>query len=291
MASLTPTLTLTTSSLTSSDLSFSVSTSPTVTDTTGLRRTTLTSVSKVTKLTVLDGNDNTAPLDNVTLLEGQYVEITDNHGLKIKYVFADSAASGVANDGTVIVAATDLGSQAASAVGAHLYGGRVVQIADNDTQRAVLQKLVVVINSSGGHNGSITAAAVASVADGPQSTTMTNAVVGESGVFSIDAANATWVHIDNTKDADATNSGSDHAILVDKNEFLSPAFVYIKNTANFSATAGRVFCYYDNHGAEDIMEIRGGHFAFVPLSPNNNLKAYTSTSGTIVEYMVIGDDA
>ena len=167
----------------------------------------------------------------------------------------------------------------------------MVQIADNDTQRAVLQKLVVVINSSGGHNGSITAAAVASVADGPQSTTMTNAVVGESGVFSIDAANATWVHIDNTKDADATNSGSDHAILVDKNEFLSPAFVYIKNTANFSATAGRVFCYYDNHGAEDIMEIRGGHFAFVPLSPNNNLKAYTSTSGTIVEYMVIGDDA
>ena len=72
---------------------------------------------------------------------------------------------------------------------------------------------------------------------------------------------------------------------------MSPAFVYIKNTANFSATAGRVFCYYDNHGAEDIMEIRGGHFAFVPLSPNNNLKAYTSTVGTIVEYMVIGDDA
>jgi len=291
MAILTSKLTISSTALTSDVLSFSVASTDTVLNSTGLERKTLTSVSKVAKLTVLDGNDATAPLDNVTLLEGQYVEITDNHGLKIKYVFADAGAGGVAADGTVIVAATDLGSQAASAVGAHLYGGRVVQIADNDTQRAVLQKLVVVINSSGGHNASITAAAVATVADGPQSTTMTNAVVGESGVFLIDAANATWVHIDNTADAAATNSGVDHATLVNKNEYASPAFVYIKNTADYHASDGRVFCYYDNHGAEDIMEIRGGNFAFLPLSPNNNLKAYTSTAGTIVEFMVTGTEA
>ena len=39
------------------------------------------------------------------------------------------------------------------------------------------------------------------------------------------------------------------------------------------------------------MEIRGGHFAFVPLNIQNNLLAYTSTSGTIIEYMIVGEDA
>ena len=285
MATFTPTLTITTTDLTSNDLSFSVSTSPTVTDTTGLQRTTLTSVSKVTKLTVLDGD---ADVPDVTTIEGQYVDITDNHGLKKRYVFTDAGASGAA-DGTIIVADTDLGSTSTPA--SNLIGGICVQIADGDEQRDILEQLRAVINASNGHNASITAAAVASEADGPQSCTMTNPASGESGVFLIDAANATWEHIDNTGDSDATNSGLDHVTLVDKSEFAAPAFVYIKNTATYHATKGRVFCYYDNHGAEDIMEIRGGHFAFVPLSPNNNLKAYTSTSGTIVEYMVIGDDA
>ena len=52
-----------------------------------------------------------------------------------------------------------------------------------------------------------------------------------------------------------------------------------------------VYLYYDNHAAENIMEIKGGGFAFVPLDPQNNLKAYTSTSGTILEHMVFGTNA
>tara|TARA_Y100000593_G_scaffold75583_1_gene139461 strand:- start:268 stop:630 length:363 start_codon:yes stop_codon:yes gene_type:complete len=120
---------------------------------------------------------------------------------------------------------------------------------------------------------------------------MTNPTTGESGVFLIDADNATWEHIDNTADSDATNSGTDHPTIVDKSEFSAPAFVYVKNTSAYHASNNRVFLYYDNHGAEDIMEIRGGAFAFIPLSPNNNLKAYTSTSGTVVESMVFGTQA
>jgi len=284
-------LTLTSTDLLSDNLALATVASITASSTNGLKRTSLGSVSKVTKLTVLDGNNANAPLDDVTLLEGKFIDITDNHGLKIRYVFADAGASGVAADGTVIVAATDLGSQAASAVGANIFGGRVVRIADNDTERAVLEKLRVVINSAGGHNGSITAAAVASVANGPQSTTMTNAVAGESGVFLIDAANSNWIHVDNTGSATATNSGVDHVTLVDKNEFSSPAFLYIKNTAAYHAANNIVHVYYDNHGAEDTMEIRGGAFAFVPLNPQNNLKAYTSTAATVVEYMVVGTNA
>jgi len=288
MSTLSSTLTLASSDLTSDTLALTTTTTFTASHTSGMARANLTSVSKVTKLSVLDGDADVA---DVTAFEGQYVEITDNHGLSIKYVFADAGAGGVAADGTVIVAATDLGSQAASAIGAQIFGGRVVQIADGDQQRDILEKLRAVINSSGGHNGSISAAAVASEADGPQSTTMTNATVGESGVFTIDAANATWTHVDNTGDAAATNSQQDHQLISNKNSFTDPALLYVKNTAVFSSSNNIVYLYYDNHGAEDVLEIRGGQFAYMPLVTTNNIFAYTSTSGTIVEFMVVGTEA
>ena len=288
MATFTPTLTLTTSGLTSNDLSFSVTTSPTVTDTTGLQRKTLTSVSKTNRITCLAGN--TAIADS-TVHEGQFIDITDNHGLKKRYVFVDGTESSVAT-GAIIAGGSDLGSDTALELGLlQTVGGIAVDVPNGTTQAATLNLFKAAIVHANGHNGSI-AVASATVASGVQEIVLTNPTAGESGAFLVDIDNSTiTVFLDNTKDAEATNSASDHPILVDKSEFLAPAFVYIKNTAAYHATAGRVFCYYDNHGAEDIMEIRGGHFAFVPLSPNNNLKAYTSTSGTIVEYMVIGDDA
>ena len=288
MATLTPTLSLSSSDLLSDALSFSTSTTFDASHTSGLARANLTSVSKATKLTVIDGDD---AISDVTALEGQYIEITDNHGLAIKYVFADAGAGGVAADGVVIVAATDLGTVVASAIGPQIYGGRVVRIADGDTQAGILVKLIVVINSADGHNSSITAATISATTDGPQSTTMTNAVVGESGVFTIDAANATWIHVDNTGDAAATNSQSDHAKIVDKVQFTDPAVLYVKNTAAYHASNGRVFLYYDNHGAEDVMELRGQQFAYIPMVTTNSLYAYTSTSGTVVEFMTVGTEA
>jgi len=278
-------LTLTSTDLLSDNLALSTVASITASNTAGLKRTSLGSVSKVTKLTVIDGDADVADASTV---EGQYIDITDNHGLKKRYVFTTADGSGAA-DGTIIVANTDIGST--STPPSNLIGGICVNITNGDQQRDILEQLRSVINATNGHNGSITAAAVASEADGPQSTTMTNAVAGESGVFLIDAANATWIHVDNTGDAAATNSGVDHVTLVDKNEFSSPAFVYIKNTAAYHATNNIVHVYYDNHGAEDIMEIRGGAFAYVPLNPQNNLKAYTSTAATVVEYMVVGTNA
>ena len=289
MATFTPTLTIATTSLTSNDLNFSVTTTPTVTDTTGLQRTTLTSVSKTNRITCIDGDLDVA---SALVHEGQHIDITDNHGLKKRYVFIDGSNSSVAT-GAIIASGTDIGSGTAAATGnLSAVGGIAIDVTDGMQQRDYIAELRTAINHADGHNGSITAAAVASEADGPQSTTLTNPTAGESAAFLVDNANSTLtVMLDSTADALATNSASDHPILVDKSEFASPAFVYIKNTAAYHASDGRVFCYYDNHAAEDIMEIRGGHFAFVPLSPNNNLKAYTSTSGTIVEYMIIGDDA
>ena len=288
MATLTSKITLTSADLTSNPLDLSTTTTFTASHTSGLAREEIKSVSKSCRLSVLDGDGANA---DVTILEGQYVEIEDNHGLSIKYVFADAGAGGVAADGTVIVAATDLGSQAASAIGPQIYGGRVVRIADSDTQRAILEKLRVVINSSGGHNGSISAAVVATAANGPQSTTFTNSVTGESAMFTVDAKNSTWVHVDNTYDAAATNSKADHPVIIDKNKYAAPTIYYIKNTAAYHASDNIVYLYYDNHGAEDVMEVRGGQFIYLAGSNNSDLRAYTSTSGTIVEFMAVGTEA
>tara|TARA_R110002074_G_scaffold287494_1_gene459235 strand:- start:135 stop:1001 length:867 start_codon:yes stop_codon:yes gene_type:complete len=288
MATLTSKITLTSADLTSNPLDLSTTTTFTASHTSGLAREEIKSVSKSCKLSILDGDGANA---DVTVLEGQYIEITDNHGLPIKYVFADAGAAGVAADGTVIVAATDLGSQAASAIGPQIYGGRVVRIADSDTQRAILEKLRVVINSSGGHNGSISAAVVASAANGPQSTTFTNSTTGESAMFTVDAKNSTWIHVDNTYDAEATNSKADHPIIIDKDKYTAPTIYYVKNTATYHASDNIVYLYYDNHGAEDVMEVRGGQFIYLAGSNNSDLRAYTSTSGTIVEFMAVGTEA
>jgi hypothetical protein len=39
------------------------------------------------------------------------------------------------------------------------------------------------------------------------------------------------------------------------------------------------------------MEIRGGQFAYMPITSDQDLYAYTTTTDTIVEYMIIGTEA
>jgi len=286
MATVTPTLTLSSTDLLSDALSFSTTTSITAANTDGLRRTTITSVSRTNRISCVDGDADVAA---ALAHQGQFIDVTDNHGLTRRYVFIDGSNSTVAT-GTIIATGTDIGSDTPANLGLlELVGGIALDVTDGMQQRDYIAELRTGINHANGHNGSITAAAVASEADGPQSTTLTNPTSGESSAFLVDDANSTLtVMLDSTADGAATNSSADHPILVNKNTFSSPAFVYIKNTAAFHSSNGRIFCYYDNHAAEEILELRGGEFAFVPLNVQNNLRAYTSTSGTVVESMVFG---
>ena len=288
MATVTPTLTLSSSDLLTDALSLTTTTSITAANTSGLRRDTITSVSRTNRISCVDGDlDVPAALAN----QGAFIDITDNHGLARRYVFIDGSNSSVGT-GSIIAAATDIGSDTPANLGLlGLVGGIAIDVTDGMQQRDYIEELKTAINHANGHNGSITAAAVASEADGPQSTTLTNPTAGESAAFLVDAANSTLSFLDNTKDALATNSAADHPILVPKSTFTSPAFVYLKNTATFNASTGRLFFYYDNHGAEEILELRGGEFAFVPLNVQNNLRVYTSTSGTVVESMVFGTNS
>jgi hypothetical protein len=280
MATLTSKLTLTSSDLTTNTLDLSTETTFTGSHTSGLARENITSTSKAVQLFINDGD---GAVGDVSTREGTYIDITDNHGLRKRYVFTTADGSGVAT-GTIISHDTDTGGTTSPA--AAIVGGTAVQIDDGDTENAILAKLVIGINHANGHNGSITAAAPATAANGPQSSTFTNPVSGESANFIIDNANATWADIHTS-----TNSMADHPVLIDKNKYTAPTIYYIKNTATYHATDGRVFLYYDNLSGEDVMELRGGQFVYMPGSNNSDLRAYTSTSGTVVEFMAIGTEA
>ena len=288
MATVKTTLSISSSDLLSDTLSFSTTASVTRdSHSSGLARENITSTTKVMKISCLDGDAATAG----ATLQGQYLDITDNHGLKRRYVVVDGAATSVAT-GDVIASGTDIGSDTPANLGLpELVGGIAIDVPAGQTQHAVLTLLKAAIEHANGHNGSITVAAVSGTSDGPQNITLTNAVTTESGMFFVDAAGSNLSILDNTGDADATHSQQNHAKLIEKGKYTSPAQVYIKNTATYHATNNVIYLYYDNHAAEDIMEIRGGEHAFMPITGTNNLWAYASTSGTVAEFMIIGTEA
>ena len=47
---------------------------------------------------------------------------------------------------------------------------------------------------------------------------------------------------------------------------------------------------YKDGGTDNLLQLAGGDFAFLPLIADDTLKAWATTSGTIVEWMVIGTD-
>ena len=73
--------------------------------------------------------------------------------------------------------------------------------------------------------------------------------------------------------------------------FASPNYIYIKNTATYSASANFIYGYWSGDTDGMVLQIPGGHFAYMPTSGDFTLKLYTSTSGTVVEFLVVGTDA
>jgi hypothetical protein len=284
MAILTSKLILTSTDLTTDSLALSHQTTFTASHTSGLARENIKSISKIVKIACLDGDAVTTG----AALEGQYIDITDNHGLKKRYVVTDTAASGVAT-GTLIVANTDIGST--STPPSNLYGAVSVGIGAGSSQNLLLAQLKIAIADAQGHNGSITVGALASAANGPQSITLTNSVSGESGMFTVDSTNSTLSILDKTGDADATNSKEQHSVIIAKGKYASPAIYYIKNTATYNASTNIVYLYWDDAASTEFIEMRGGQFAYFPGNPQHDLMAYTSTANTIVEFMAVGTEA
>jgi len=73
--------------------------------------------------------------------------------------------------------------------------------------------------------------------------------------------------------------------------FAAPNFIYIKNTADYHASNNIVYGYWSGDPDGAILQLHGGQFAYMPTSGDFTLKLFSSTSGTVVEYMVIGTNA
>ena len=85
----------------------------------------------------------------------------------------------------------------------------------------------------------------------------------------------------------AVGTASGQVTLYTGDDFAAIAYLYIKNT---DTTATDYIYVYKDGGTDNLLKLAGGDFAFLPLIADDTLKAWATTSGTVVEFMVIGTD-
>jgi hypothetical protein len=85
----------------------------------------------------------------------------------------------------------------------------------------------------------------------------------------------------------AVGTASGQITLYTGDDYAAIAYLYIKNT---DATATDYIYVYKDGGTDTWLKLAGGDFAFLPLIADDTLKAYATTGGTVVEWMVIGTD-
>ena len=87
----------------------------------------------------------------------------------------------------------------------------------------------------------------------------------------------------------AKGTASGQVTIYTADDFAAIAYIYIKNT---DATATDYIYVYDDTTSGDpvILKLAGGDWAFLPTIADKTLKAYATTSGTIIESMVFGTD-
>lgn len=276
MATVSSVIKLTSSDLSTNTLSLTASASQGPTGSSGLNRAKISGTTKAANITITAGATTRSAMD------GKYLDITDNHGLKRRYVWTDASASGVAT-GTIIASNSDIGSTSTPDPG--LIGGIAMQYGSGTTQNGLLVLLKAAIEHANGHNGSITVSAVPTQAASAQSITLTNSVAGESGNFLIERAAATWTLALGLNGA--TVSKDDHLQVIKANEYASATHLYIKNMAtNVAHTI--TFYHVDTNGEDNLLTLSGGQSAFLPLNAGVGLNAITSNAGTVLEYMHYG---
>jgi len=87
----------------------------------------------------------------------------------------------------------------------------------------------------------------------------------------------------------AKGTGSGQVTLYTADDYAATAYVYIKNV---DTTATDYIYVYADTSSDDpsLLRLSGGEWAFMPTNADATLKAYSATSGTIVEWMVFGTD-
>ena len=87
----------------------------------------------------------------------------------------------------------------------------------------------------------------------------------------------------------AVGTASGQVTIYTADDFAAIAYVYLKNT---DSTATDYIYVFDDTTSGDpvILKLAGGDWAFMPVIADKTLKAYATTSGTILEFMIIGTD-
>ena len=85
----------------------------------------------------------------------------------------------------------------------------------------------------------------------------------------------------------AVGTASGQVTLYTGDDYAAIAYLYIKNT---DSTATDYIYVYKDGGTDNLLQLAVGDFAFLPLIADDTLKAWATTSGTIVEWMVVGTD-
>ena len=87
----------------------------------------------------------------------------------------------------------------------------------------------------------------------------------------------------------AKGTGAGQVTLYTADDYAATAYLYIKNVD--TTTTDYIYVYCDTSSDDPrILRLSGGEWAFMPQHGDITLKAYSATSGTIVEWMVFGTD-
>ena len=87
----------------------------------------------------------------------------------------------------------------------------------------------------------------------------------------------------------ATTKGAPATTIYTADDFAATCYIYIKNVDD---TASDYLYVYDDTTAGDptILKLAGGEWAWLPTIADKTLKIYATTTGTIVEYGIFGED-
>tara|TARA_Y100000114_G_scaffold157154_1_gene187500 strand:- start:1184 stop:1588 length:405 start_codon:yes stop_codon:yes gene_type:complete len=118
--------------------------------------------------------------------------------------------------------------------------------------------------------------ASADVLSSPISVSVSSAATADSGLLSRAKILKTAVHDDALK-------------VYKENDKLTSAYLYVKNLD--TETEKYVYLYNDANSNDVFAKLAGGEFCFVPVAPDQTIKAYATRVDTLVEYGVFGLDS
>ena len=130
------------------------------------------------------------------------------------------------------------------------------------------------------------------------STDLTSDALDLSVTHNITATHNTGIARSNITST-AKTAATGQVTLYTGGEFGSPLYLYVHNTATNHATDNIVSIYSDTDYTGDmsaaekaeVIYLKGKEWAFVPVYSANTLKAFASTSGTVIEWMIFGTEA